>query len=106
MTNEINILNSTTVNYQDFRKAMEKLSITHIIDIVDYINQLSEFIPQNYDILDYRDEIIKPFMDVINECKAEKKCPHCGSNVFKSDLPQYDYVCSECNENLYRGEVK
>lgn len=36
---------------------------------------------------------------------TEKRCPHCGRPLFLSDLEQYDYVCSECDENFYECEV-
>lgn len=35
-----------------------------------------------------------------------KKCPKCGSQLLESDLPQYSYLCFECDENFYECEVK
>lgn len=36
---------------------------------------------------------------------TEKRCPHCGRPLLLSDLEQYDYVCSECDENFYECGV-
>lgn len=44
--------------------------------------------------------------DVIMACTTGAICPKCGGNLFLSDLPQYDYVCFNCDENFYECEVK
>ena len=44
--------------------------------------------------------------DVIEKITTNKKCPKCGKILYLSDLPQYDYVCTECDENFYECEVK
>ena len=36
---------------------------------------------------------------------TEKRCPHCGRPLLLSDLEQYDYVCSKCDENFFECEV-
>ena len=33
-------------------------------------------------------------------------CPHCGSPLYLSDLPQYEYVCYDCDENFFYMEVQ
>ncbi len=45
-------------------------------------------------------------VDVIEKITTDKKCPKCGKTLYLSDLPQYDYVCAECDENFYECEVK
>ena len=106
MINEFDKPKLRTENFNAHQKAIEELSIVHLIDAVDYINELSTFIPQNNEVLDYLEDIVMPLVDVIDKCRTDKECPHCGCYVFKSDLPQYDYVCAECKENLYESEVK
>lgn len=32
-------------------------------------------------------------------------CPHCGTRLVASDLPDYDYYCSQCDEDFYGCEV-
>ena len=44
--------------------------------------------------------------DVIEKITTNKRCPKCGKTLYLSDLPQYDYVCTECDENFYECEVK
>lgn len=106
MINEFDTPELRAGNFKAYQEAIEKLTIVHIIDAVDYINELSTFIPQNNEVLDYLEDIVKPLVDVIDECRTDKECPHCGCYLFKSDLPQYDYVCAECDENFYECEVK
>lgn len=45
----------------------------------------------------------------INDIYQNKKicyCPRCGNVLDKSDLPDYEYVCYNCDENFYSFEVK
>lgn len=42
----------------------------------------------------------------IEECETEEKCPRCGSPLYLSDLPQYDFVCLNCDENFVYCEVE
>lgn len=44
--------------------------------------------------------------NIVKELLTEKKCPHCDAPLYCSDLPQYDYVCIECEENFYECEVE
>lgn len=97
---------SVTKNYKECKGSMRFLSIVDVVRAVDYIEELGQFIPSNNEVLDYMNGITKPFMDVINECRTDKECPRCGCYLFKSDAPQYDYVCAECDENFYECEVK
>lgn len=44
--------------------------------------------------------------NIVKELLTDKRCPHCDALLYCSDLPQYDYVCIECEENFYECEVK
>lgn len=44
--------------------------------------------------------------NIVKELLTDKRCPHCDAPLYYSDLPQYDYVCIECEENFYECEVK
>lgn len=35
-----------------------------------------------------------------------KTCPKCGSPLFESDLPGYEYFCDECDENMFEFEAE
>ena len=104
--NEFDTQQDRTKEFEECSNAMRNLSITNIIKAVDYINELSTFIPSNNEVLDYLKDVVEPLIDVINECRTDKECPNCGCYLFKSDLPQYHYVCAECDENFDEGEVK
>lgn len=34
------------------------------------------------------------------------KCFRCGKNLLISDLKDYDYLCLNCNENMYSFEAR
>lgn len=102
----MNEIREATKNFEECQIAMQNLSIVDIVRAIDYIAELSTFIPDNNEVLGYASEITQPLMSVIEKCHTGRECPHCGCFVFKSDLPQYDYVCVECDENFYECEVK
>ncbi|MEE1301185.1 MAG: hypothetical protein UHD64_00255 [Bacteroidales bacterium] len=106
MINEYDTKGLRVNNFESHHKAIESLSIVDIVRIVDYVNELSTFIPSENEVLDYLEDIVEPFGNITNELRTEAECPHCGCYLFKSDLPQYDYVCAECDENFYECEVK
>lgn len=37
--------------------------------------------------------------------RSNVKCPRCGDLLYRSDLPQYAYVCYDCDENFFDVEV-
>lgn len=45
------------------------------------------------DLLTELTKCLKPF-------HTGRTCPRCGMPLYLSDLPQYDGVCYECNENF------
>ena len=105
MINEFDTKELRTKNFKEHQEAMHDLSVTSIVKVLDFIGELKDLFPdtmQEFDI----DEIVMPLKMVATKCKTNKKCLHCQSTLFKSDLPQYDYVCVECDENFYECEVK
>lgn len=44
--------------------------------------------------------------NIVKELLTDKRCPHCDAPLYCSDLPNYEYVCIECEENFYECEVK
>ena len=91
-----------TENYIEHSKAISKLSIADIIRAVDYINLLAQFVNKENEILDDTADITAPFNGVIEKLRTAEKCRRqdCGCWLYKSDLPQYDFVCPECDENF------
>ena len=100
MINEFDTKGLRSNNFEAHHKAIESLSIVDIVRIVDYVNELSTFIPSDNEVLDYLGWIVEPFVRIIDELRTEEECPRCGCYLFKSDLPQYEYVCAECDRNF------
>lgn len=92
--------NQATHNFKKQQEELSSLSITEVIRAYDYINQLSNMVDSNNEVLDDKEEILQPLLRVINNCKVDKTCPHCGADLYLSDLPQYDFVCYNCEENF------
>jgi len=92
----------STKNYKEHQRVIAELSITDIIHVVDYVNLLSLFLNRNNETLDNKDTILEPLNKVIERLRTDENCRHndCDSDLYKSDLPQYDYVCSSCDENF------
>ena len=91
-----------TKNYLAHREALSSLSIVDIVRVVDYVVSLSQFLNDDLEILNHMDSILEPFYAVIHQLKTEEICRRegCGSSLYKSDLPQYDFVCPLCDENF------
>ena len=43
--------------------------------------------------------------EIYNKYGVNKKCFRCGSQLLASDLPEYDYLCFECDENMFDFEA-
>lgn len=88
-----------TDNYLAHREAISELSICDIVKAVEYINELAQYLDDK--ILDEKKTVLEPFEKVMKKLRTEELCRHnCGGCLYKSDLPQYDYVCAECDENF------
>lgn len=54
------------------------------------------------------DEILKKGKikyKIFEKFGTNKKCFRCNSQLLISDLPEYDYLCFECDENMYEFEA-
>ena len=91
-----------TENFKEHRDTIQDLSIAHNVRVVDYVIALSQYLNDDTEILDDMDNILDPFYTVINKLRTDEKCRHggCGGLLYKSDLPQYDFVCPKCDENF------
>lgn len=49
-------------------------------------------------------EVLK--QELIDKFGVSRVCSRCKSQVLHSDLPNYDYLCFECDENLYMFETE
>lgn len=91
---------SATPNFVLQEEAKANISFADIVKATDYINQLTDFVPQRSKLHDEKEFVLKPFVDYIEKTETERVCPRCGNPLFKSDLPQYDYICTACDENF------
>lgn len=91
-----------TQNYAAHCAAMSQLSISDIVRAVDYISMLVQLVNEENEILDNLDDITAPFNNIIKILQADELCRRqdCDSYLFKSNLPQYDFVCPVCGENF------
>lgn len=80
-----------TENYKKFRSALEDN-----IGVPTLVN----FDEENDDAL------VIVVHNIVKELKTDKKCPNCHAKLYCSDLPQYEYVCADCEVNFYEFEVK
>ena len=79
-----------TDNYIQFtQEVLNRISVNDLVNFDDGLD--------NLDIIVH---------DIVKAIKTERKCPRCNSPLYLSDLPEYDYVCVDCNENFYECEVR
>lgn len=98
--NEFDTPEEKTQNYIEFCKALNNLSLRDIIQITNRMATLSALVSTEPEFEDATNEVLYPLRKIINDLITDKKCPKCGKPLFKSDLPQYDYICVECDENF------
>lgn len=94
-------MNEATSNFKDAQKEIATLSLGDVMNIYNIINCLHLGI----DPVDGIENVLSMLEKIIGRCETAAKCPRCGEFLFKSDLPQYDYVCFVCDENFYDCEV-
>lgn len=79
-----------TPNFHDQEKAKAQLSVTDLINALNFLEEkgLGE------------EGATQPLRTFAHLVRTNEKCPRCGATLYKSDLPQYDYVCTDCDENF------
>lgn len=97
---------STHNNYEKYQEAKCDLGLQDIVNAFDYMQVLIKYLPQDSRLHDYYDEVIKPLEEFVMACSTDKICPKCGRNLYCSDVEDYEYVCTYCDENFYECEVK
>lgn len=90
-----------THNHLIHQNIMSNLSICDIIKACDYIKALSALVPSDSQILSDKKSIITTLEEAIQKAQVEETCPRCGCQLYVSDLPQYDCVCFNCDENFF-----
>lgn len=99
-------------NYQWFTDCMAGISVTDVVRLVRFVERMEKSLHTDtiegvHCKQDYETETEQLYRLVSQlESEDKKVCPRCGGLLYVSDLPQYDYVCPDCDENFYEGEVK
>jgi DNA-directed RNA polymerase subunit RPC12/RpoP len=80
-----------TENYNKFKDILaDNISVPNLVNFDD----------------ENDDALVIVLHETVKELRTEKRCPHCDAPLYCSDLPQYDYVCIECEENFDECEVR
>jgi len=101
-----------TNNCADYIESLNRLSVSELKQIVEnYVflnNRYSEdaYVQDEETSPEQFETDLKPLTQFLDKLKTEKFCPKCGEPLFKSDFPQYDYVCTLCNEHFHENTVK
>lgn len=82
-----------TENYCKFQKAL----LRHIG--VPELKRICDCLSGNGDEEDVA-SVMSTLVNCLMEIKTNERCPRCGNPLYLSDLPQYTYVCAECEENF------
>lgn len=99
-----------TKNYTKFTDAINVLCATHLEGIRTFVSDAHEILSKvdstdAKELLEHEDSMLYGFNELMAKIDTEHACPRCGHNLMLSDLPQYDYVCPECDENFFEAEV-
>ena len=93
-------------NYEIYQEAKCDLGLVDIVDALDYIKTIAVYMPYESKLKDYYEDVIRPLESFSKACSTNKVCPKCGRNLYVSDIEDYEYVCTYCNENFYEIEIK
>lgn len=93
-------------NYEKYQEAKCDLGLQDIVNAFDYMQVLIKYLPEDSRLHEYYNEVIEPLKKFVIACSTDKICPKCGRTLYCSDVEDYAYVCTYCDENFYECEVK
>ena len=88
-----------TSQYQEYlrrRGGLDSYLIKLLVQIRAAVSPDASGIPE---------ELLGEIDRYISRFSTDALCPHCGKRLFLSDLPQYAYVCYDCDENFFEIET-
>ena len=98
------LMSECTDNYIDHRIVMADLSIATIVKAIEHIGVFLQTSSLKHEEKEDLQSDIKSdlssFYEAIKKLRTDQPCPHCDINLYKSDLPQYDFICPYCDENF------
>lgn len=90
-----------TEEYREYVNAITLLGMTDVHNITKAVKSLYICNPRNLDAVKVFN-VAEPLFEIVEALRRSDACPKCGGkNFFKSDLPQYQGVCADCDENFY-----
>ena len=78
-----------TENFKKYRELVSQIDVSAIVEVRNSLDKV-----KNKNQIEILDDMLNPFKAV------GQKCPKCGELLFVSDLPQYEFVCYNCQENF------
>lgn len=82
-------------NYRAYRaKLLNSVSLGLLVQMEQYLAAPER--AQAEDAQTLADEARR----VLRQFQTHRLCPRCGTSLYLSDLPQYDFVCHTCDENF------
>ena len=88
-----------TSQYQEYlrrRGGLDSYLIKLLVQIRATVSPDASGIPE---------ELLGEIDRYISRFSTDALCPRCGKRLFLSDLPQYAYVCYDCDENFFEIET-
>lgn len=79
----------------------ETFYLSDIEDVIKVLNDESDTIFSRLDKACAR----MTLMAILKKFRTDRVCPKCGKLLYLSDLPEYDYLCTDCKENYHESEV-
>lgn len=90
-----------TQEYREYVKAITDVGLSNICRLVESIKKAYTANPSTSEIVNVFSDTA-PLFSLLHKLRRKDVCPKCGSkNFFKSDLPQYEAVCTDCDENFF-----
>ena len=90
-----------TKNYSIYEHQMlGDISLGDLIRMEDMISHLCDLLPEQKEIVEEASALIEDVGGKLEKFHTGNFCPRCGLPLYLSDLPQYDEVCYECDENF------
>lgn len=101
-------MSEITANFKKHEEIKKNISIAELEFVVDCADRLLDKIVDD-NLNEFTCELeqsLEPLRKIIDQAFTTKLCPKCGQFLLVSDVPEYDYVCSNCDENFYECEVR
>lgn len=91
----------STKNYSRYKKQMlSDIFLGDLIRFSDIVTALCDLLPEQKEIVEEATILVVEVGDKLEKFRTGNSCPRCGLPLYLSDLPHYNAVCYECEENF------